>query len=98
MLSELKIPFTKQDLQNPPTPLRGGLLDKDYEILLDALEFEPQSIDTLVERTTPAEPASGVHVADPRARRKGALHAGGRYARSLSRQGMMENTVFDILV
>jgi len=53
VLSELKIPFTKQDLTEPADALAAAaVLDKDYEILLDALEFEPQSIDTLVERTT----------------------------------------------
>ena len=29
----------------------GARLDKDYEILLDAIGFEPASVDTLVART-----------------------------------------------
>jgi DNA processing protein len=33
------------------TPVSGPMLDKDYEILLDALGFAPAAIDTLVERT-----------------------------------------------
>jgi DNA processing protein len=37
-------------LQNTP-PAAAGALDKDYEMLLDALGFEPASIDDLVTRT-----------------------------------------------
>ena len=33
------------------SPLAGPVLDKAYEILLDALGFEPAGVDTLVERT-----------------------------------------------
>ncbi len=34
-----------------PTPLKPERLDNDYEMLLDALGFEPASIDDLVDRT-----------------------------------------------
>ena len=56
ILAELQIPYAKQDLaeqtgEAPKGLLRPSGLDKDYEILLDALGFEPASIDTLVERT-----------------------------------------------
>lgn len=56
ILEELKIPFSRQILtaSEPaaPGPAPGGpRLDKDYEILLDALGFDPTGIDTIVERT-----------------------------------------------
>ena len=52
ILSELKIPFTKQSLEDPASrPAEAPRLDKDYEILLDALGFEPMSIDALVDQT-----------------------------------------------
>ena len=43
-------------LPQPPQPdgsaaIAGSVLDKDYEILLDALGFEPAGVDLLVERT-----------------------------------------------
>ena len=54
--ADSKIPFTNQDITESPTmPAGQGLnaagLDKDYEMLLDALGFEPASIDDLVDRT-----------------------------------------------
>ncbi|HLQ12600.1 MAG TPA: DNA-processing protein DprA [Steroidobacteraceae bacterium] len=82
VLSELKIPFTKQDLTEPAdTPAAAAVLDKEYEILLDALEFEPQSIDTLVERTTLPSPHLASMLLILELEGKVALHAGGRYAR-----------------
>jgi DNA processing protein len=43
---------TDQRVEQPETPRQGSLrLDKDYEMLLDALGFEPSTIDALVERT-----------------------------------------------
>ena len=33
------------------TPDAGAALDKEYKILLDALAFEPASVDSLIERT-----------------------------------------------
>ena len=52
VLVELKIPLASQLLAAPPAnPSAGGALDKEYKILLDALAFEPASVDTLIERT-----------------------------------------------
>jgi DNA processing protein len=56
VLAELKISLVDQ-LLGPPgtagsgTPGAGAALDKEYKILLDALAFEPASIDSLIERT-----------------------------------------------
>jgi len=56
VLSELKISLCHQLLGTAPTPLPGTpraapALDKEYKILLDALAFEPASVDSLIERT-----------------------------------------------
>lgn len=52
VLVELKISLSSQILAEGPTPGREGpTLDKEYKILLDALAFEPASVDTLIERT-----------------------------------------------
>jgi DNA processing protein len=56
VLSELQISIAKQDLNTaaqPPTPTSrpGRVLDKAQKILLDALAFEPTSLDRLIERT-----------------------------------------------
>jgi DNA processing protein len=86
ILSELKLPYTKQDLMdNVVNPGAGGVeppgLDKDYEILLDALGFEPVSIDSLVERTgLPSSNLASMLLILELEGRVG-LHAGGRFAR-----------------
>ena len=56
VLEELKIPLSCQLLATPSLPVAEGAkpapqLDKAYEILLDALAFEPASVDSLIERT-----------------------------------------------
>ncbi len=52
VLVELKIPLASQLLAAPaPQASAGRVLDKEYKILLDALAFEPASVDTLIERT-----------------------------------------------
>jgi len=56
VLMELKISLSAQLLAEatpPPsdTGKPGGALDKEYKILLDALAFEPASVDSLIERT-----------------------------------------------
>jgi DNA processing protein len=56
VLAELKISLAHQLLespmqQSPGTPGEGPVLDKAYKILLDALAFEPASVDSLIERT-----------------------------------------------
>ena len=86
MLSELKIPFTKQDItESAPTTENGGAnapgLDKDYEILLDALGFEPQSIDVLVDRTGLPSPHLASMLLILELEGRVGLHPGGRYAR-----------------
>ena len=56
VLAELKISLSAQLLAAPAatpagTPEAGAALDKEYKILLDALAFEPASVDSLIERT-----------------------------------------------
>jgi DNA processing protein len=56
VLAELKISLVDQVLgtslaQHDPHPSAGRVLDKPSKILLDALAFEPASVDKLIERT-----------------------------------------------
>ena len=56
VLCELKISLSAQLVasapNSPPRPKEGApALDKEYKILLDALAFEPASVDSLIERT-----------------------------------------------
>jgi DNA processing protein len=52
VLSELKIHLSKEQLTATPASREGAAeLDKEYEMLLDALGFEPTTIDVLVART-----------------------------------------------
>ncbi|MGH8208650.1 MAG: DNA-processing protein DprA [Steroidobacteraceae bacterium] len=52
VLSELQIPLSGQRVTRPAAALRAAAaLDKEYEMLLDALGFEPATIDVLVART-----------------------------------------------
>jgi DNA processing protein len=52
VLSELKIPLSGQRLTKPAGDGKAlAALDKGYEMLLDALGFEPATIDVLVART-----------------------------------------------
>jgi DNA processing protein len=56
VLCELKISLIAQLVASPPGESSGAqprapLLDKEYKILLDALAFEPASVDSLIERT-----------------------------------------------
>jgi DNA processing protein len=57
VLRQIEIPIEKnilpyQDVMGSPKPHESARrLDKDYEMLLDALGFEPASIDDLVDRT-----------------------------------------------
>ena len=56
VLAELKISLSSQLLAGGATAPSdtgkpGGALDKEYKILLDALAFEPASVDSLIERT-----------------------------------------------
>jgi len=86
ILSELKIPFSKQDItESPPgagtRPTGAPGLDKDYEILLDALGFEPQSIDALVDRTGLPSPSVASMLLILELEGRVGLHPGGRYVR-----------------
>src|SRR5207302_5508023 len=52
VLTELRISLPKETLTAQRSlPLGDGELDKEYEMLLDALGFEPATIDVLVTRT-----------------------------------------------
>jgi DNA processing protein len=56
ILAELKISLSDQLLAKQPGEPASGVsgartLDKEYKILLDALAFEPASVDSLIERT-----------------------------------------------
>jgi DNA processing protein len=82
VLSELKFSLSKEALASSPGPV-GKLpaLDKEYEMLLDALGFEAATIDVLVERTgLPGESiASMLLILELEGRV--APHPGGRYGR-----------------
>jgi DNA processing protein len=56
-------------------------LDKDSEILLDAVGFEPVSLDTLAERTGLAPGSMASISLDLELRGRIAPHRGGRYGR-----------------
>ena len=86
VLAELKIPFTKQDItESPTTPvgleLTAAGLDKEYEILLDALGFEPQSVDALVDLTGLPSPSLASMLLILELEGRVGLHPGGRYVR-----------------
>ena len=82
ILSELRIPFTKQQLEDRSRPQESpARLDNDYEILLDALGFEPASIDQLVERTGLASASVASMLLILELEGRVAPQAGGRYAR-----------------
>jgi DNA processing protein len=86
ILLELKIPLTKQQItestrEGSPDAVPAPGLDKDYEILLDALGFEPQSIDALVDRTGLPSPHLASMLLILELEGRVGLHAGGRYAR-----------------
>jgi DNA processing protein len=52
LLAELKISLVDQIVAPPGGgPSSASTLDKEYKILLDALAFEPASVDSLIERT-----------------------------------------------
>jgi DNA processing protein len=57
VLAELRISFPKEQLTTPaPAPEKPAALDKEYEMLLDAVGPEPVTVDSLVARTRlPAE-------------------------------------------
>lgn len=86
VLSEVANFLQTQPLARRPMPRGDGCdagpaLDKEYEILLDALGFEPASLDVLAARTgfSGARVASMLLILELQGRIK--PHAGGRYGR-----------------
>ncbi len=86
ILSELRIPFTKQDITESaqataPRAFAAPGLDKEYEILLDALGFEPQSVDALVDRTGLPSPSLASMLLILELEGRVGSYPGGRYVR-----------------
>jgi DNA processing protein len=79
---ELGLSFSKEQLTSAPAPGGdAGELDKDYEMLLDALGFAPATIDSLVARTElPSESIASMLLILELEGRVAAL-PGGRYGR-----------------
>ena len=82
VLAELNIPLMNEGLMEAPTALeKPPVLDKEYEMLLDALGFEPATVDTLVARTgLPGESVASMLLILELDGRVAAL-PGGRYGR-----------------
>jgi DNA processing protein len=82
VLTELKISVPKEQLTAPlDTAADGPALDKEYEMLLDALGFEGATVDTLVARTgLPSESVASMLLILELGGRVAAL-PGGRYGR-----------------
>jgi predicted Rossmann fold nucleotide-binding protein DprA/Smf involved in DNA uptake len=82
ILGELKFTSGKQSLTGPARRRNAApWLDKDYKILLDALGFEPASLNTLVERTgLPSQSVASMLLLLELEDVVG-LHSGGRYLR-----------------
>jgi DNA processing protein len=86
VLEELKLSVPPQILARTTsapadTGMRPSVLDKDYEMLLDALGFEPATVDVIVERTglPSGTVASMLLILELQGRI--APHPGGRYGR-----------------
>jgi DNA processing protein len=86
ILSELKFNSIKQDVTRVPrdcaaSSAKAARLDKEYKILLDALGFEPASLDMLVDRTgLPSQSVASMLLFLELEDVVG-LHSGGRYVR-----------------
>ena len=82
VLSELNFSVGKEAVTTPlPEPQKPRELDKEYEMLLDALGFEPATIDILVARThLPGESVASMLLILELEGRVAAL-PGGRYGR-----------------
>jgi len=90
VLMELKISLSTQLLADAATPLSdtgkpGGALDKEYKILLDALAFEPASVDSLIERTGMNSESIASMLLILELDGHVAPHPGGRYSRMAER-------------
>ena len=82
ILAELKISLSAQLLAEPAKrPQAAGALDKEYKILLDALAFEPASVDTLIERTGMNSESIASMLLILELDGQVAPHPGGRYSR-----------------
>ena len=83
VLSELNFSVGKEAVTTPiPEPQKPRELDKEYEMLLDALGFEPATIDILVARThLPGESVASMLLILELEGRVAAL-PGGRYGRT----------------
>ena len=82
VLSELRFSVPKERVSSPADEPRAALaLDKEYEMLLDALGFEPATVDVLVARThLPGESVASMLLILELEGRVAAL-PGGRYGR-----------------
>jgi DNA processing protein len=83
VLTELRFPVRKEEVtSHQPEPRGPPELDKEYEMLLDALGFEPATIDVLVARThLPGESVASMLLILELEGRVAAL-PGGRYGRT----------------
>jgi len=86
ILSELKFNSIKQDVTRVPrdcaaSAATAARLDKEYKILLDALGFEPASLDMLVDRTGLASQSVASMLLFLELQDVVGLHSGGRYVR-----------------
>ena len=83
VLTELQFPVRKEQVTSQqPEPRTAPELDKEYEMLLDALGFEPATIDVLVARThLPGESVASMLLILELEGRVAAL-PGGRYGRT----------------
>jgi DNA processing protein len=87
VLSEIKISLASQLLvapapDSPDGAETGNPLDKEYKILLDALAFEPASIDSLIERTGMNSESIASMLLILELDGHVAPHPGGRYSRT----------------
>jgi DNA processing protein len=82
VLAELNIPYSNQPVTNLVGPVASTpVLDNDHKILLDALGFEPTSLDSLVERTGLSSQCLASMLLMLELEGRVGLHPGGRYLR-----------------
>jgi DNA processing protein len=91
VMVELRISLSAQLLAEPVsepsgTPLAIAALDKEYKILLDALAFEPASVDSLIERTGMNSESIASMLLILELDGHVAPHPGGRYSRMAGKQ------------
>jgi DNA processing protein len=86
VLSEIKISLSAQLLAQPSgASAKAPALDKEYKILLDALAFEPASVDSLIERTGMNSESIASMLLILELDGHVAPHPGGRYSRMAGR-------------